>query len=101
MKKIVTLIILSFALSTDDIIKTESYNVFILDTEDLNNNGINDALTFSGKNLINTATIYDLRQSGLNKIWDYTLPEDYVGYFTDAVFADLKSTLLRPSCTND
>ena len=64
MKKIATVIILCFAFSADNVIQTESYNVFILDTEDINNNGINDALTFSGENLKNKASIFDLRQKG-------------------------------------
>ena len=56
MKKITALIILCFVFPAHNTIQTAAHNIFVLDTKDLNNNGINDVLTFSGKNIVKKRT---------------------------------------------
>lgn len=82
-------IIFVLAIAIGNPVKSESSLSFKLNTEDINGNEKNDVLCFSGKNLDRTATVFDIENTKFKKFWEYILPDEFTGYFTDAVFADL------------
>ena len=57
---------------------------FVLNTNDINNNGNPDVLVFEGGAVVKNVKIYDVKNKSFKNIWNFSLPDNYIGYFTDA-----------------
>ena len=57
---------------------------FVLNTNDINNNGNPDVLVFEGGAVVKNVKIYDIKNKSFKNIWNFSLPDNYIGYFTDA-----------------
>ena len=73
-----------FCLAVSNPIQIDSALNFIINTNDINKNGIPDVLAFEGKSIVKNVYIYDINNKSINAFWTYSLPNDYIGYFTDA-----------------
>ena len=70
---------------------------FIHSTNDINQNGIPDVLTFEGKAIVKNVEIFDVdNNNNLSSFWSYTLPDSLIGYFIDGTILshDNKSSLV-------
>ena len=83
--------ILLFSFLTANPFPVKSAMNFIINTNDINQNGISDVLAFEGKTIVKNVEILEINNNSLSSIWKYSLPESFVGYFSDATILS-KST---------
>ncbi len=94
MKKSIIFFFLSSLWLFSQSFSTESQIIPIVDTGDVNNNGIPDFLAFNGESVFRTIYLYEIDDSGPKVLWKYALSPAKVGYFVDAVVGDFNGNNL-------
>ena len=77
-------ILLIFSLIGANPIPMKSTINFILNSNDINKNGNPDVLAFEGRAIVKNVEIFDIENKSIKSIWKYSLPDNFIGSFTDA-----------------
>ena len=77
-------ILLIFSLIGANPIPMKSTINFILNSNDINKNGNPDVLAFEGRAIVKNVEIFDIENKSIKSIWKYSLPNNFIGSFTDA-----------------